>query len=374
MTLHWVIAGGGTGGHVTPALALGEVIRGAGERVRFLGTRRGIETRLVPDAGFELVALDARPVVGRSLIGRARALLSLAGASLAARRELRSFGADLVVAVGGYASVPAALAAWTTRTPVVLVNTDATPGLANRLLARWARRIFVGFESAAAPLRRGPSDQRVRVSGVPLREGLRRQFARSAKSGERARSGGPLHLFVFGGSQGARQINEAMMEAAPHLEPEAILIVHQTGESDRDRVERAYRAAGFDAEVIVFERNMPARYQWADLVLCRAGAISIAELALAGRPAVLVPLTHVGGGEQSANARELERAGGAVVLDSRDLCAQQLIDALRELCGDRSRLERMSAGAASLARPDAAEMIVSDCRALLEGGRGEGAP
>jgi len=381
MSHRWIIAGGGTGGHVTPALALGETLRDAGEPVRFIGTRRGLEQRLVPEAGFELLALDSRPIVGRSIAQRIRAFYALLGATFRAGRSLREFGADLVISVGGYASVPAALAALLTGTPVVLVNTDATPGAANRMLARFARRVFVGFEGGRAAFASSTREERIRVAGVPLRKNLVSEFRdagcrapRPEPSGgpvepRRGEPGappqGPAHLFIFGGSQGARQINDAMIQALPRLDPARIQVVHQTGEADRDRVEAAYAGAAFEAEVIAFERDMPSRYRWADLVLCRAGAISVAELALAGRASLLVPLAHVGGGEQFANARELEQAGAARVLDSRALTADGLVEALEALLCDPSQLRRMGENASKLARPEASHRIIEECRSLL---------
>jgi UDP-N-acetylglucosamine--N-acetylmuramyl-(pentapeptide) pyrophosphoryl-undecaprenol N-acetylglucosamine transferase len=360
----FVISGGGTGGHVTPALALGEALREHGERVLFVGGERGIEKRLVPEAGFELATLDARPLLGRGPLARAAALLALARAALAARNLLKAHGARLVIAVGGYASAPAALAAVLTRTPMVLVNTDAVPGLANRLLARFARRIFVGWPGAAEAFGNGA---RVEVTGVPLRAALRRAFAIGSE-GEKPREDERLHLFAFGGSQGARQINDALLAAIPALDPARVSVVHQTGESDRARVEAAWRAAGFYALVTAFERDMPSRYRWADLVVCRAGAISVAELALAGRASLLLPLAHVGGGEQFANARELERAGAARVLDSKSLSQATFTRELVALLEDPSLLRTMGSHAARLGRPDAAEAIAAACRRLVEGG------
>jgi UDP-N-acetylglucosamine--N-acetylmuramyl-(pentapeptide) pyrophosphoryl-undecaprenol N-acetylglucosamine transferase len=366
MSYRWIIAGGGTGGHVTPALALGEVIREAGERVRFIGTRRGLETRLVPDSGFELLALDARPIVGRGIFEQIRAVFALLGATFRAGRGLREFGADLVISVGGYASVPSVLAAVLRRTPMVLVNTDATPGAANRMLARFARRIFVGFEGARRALAPSVGEDRIRVVGVPLRKSLISEFREPRSEAADAAPTGPAHLFIFGGSQGARQINEVMIEALPKLDPARIQIVHQTGEADRDRVEAAYAETALRAEVIAFERDMPSRYRWADLVLCRAGAISVAELALAGRASLLVPLAHVGGGEQFANAGELERAGAARVLDSRALTVERLVEELEALLRDPSQLRRMGESASKLARPEASDRIIEECRSLLE--------
>lgn len=370
MSYRWIIAGGGTGGHVTPALALGEVLREAGEPVRFIGTRRGLETRLVPDSGFELLALDARPIVGRGLVEQIGALFALLGATFRAARSLREFGADLVISVGGYASVPTVLAALLTRTPMVLINTDATPGAANRMLARFARRIFVGFEGTRSALASLARQERIRVAGVPLRKSLISEFrdarSRAPLRGEAgAAATRPVHLFIFGGSQGARQINEVMLEALSKLDSSRVQIVHQTGDADRDRVEAAYAATALQAEVIAFERDMPSRYRWADLVLCRAGAISVAELALAGRASLLVPLAHVGGGEQFANARELEKTGAARVLDSRALTVERLLEELEALLRDPSQLQRMGENASKLARPEASDRIIEECRSLL---------
>ncbi len=366
----FVISGGGTGGHVTPALALGEALRERGERVLFVGGERGIERRLVPEAGFELATLDARPLLGRGPLARAAALLALARAVLAARRLLKAHAARLVIAVGGYASAPAALAAVLSRKPMVLVNTDAVPGLANRLLARFATRIFVGWPGAAEPFGGGA---RVEVTGVPLRAALRLAFSEGEKPGCKG-PGLParderLHLFAFGGSQGARQINDALLAAIPALDPARVSVVHQTGEGDRARVEAAWCAAGFDALVTAFERDMPSRYRWADLVVCRAGAISVAELALAGRASLLLPLAHVGGGEQFANALELERAGAARVLDSKSLEQATFTRELVALLEEPSRLRTMGQKALLLGRPDAAEAIAAACLRLLEARR-----
>ncbi len=361
--MSFAIAGGGTGGHVTPALALGEVLREAGEAPLFIGSERGIEKRLVPEAGFELVTLDSRPFVGRSAAERVLALVALARATLAARGILRTRGIGLVISVGGYASAPAVLAAASLGVPAVLVNTDAVPGAANRLLARFAKRIFVGFPGAADAF---GQPARVRVSGVPLRRALRDAF--SLQLAPHEAHDGRLHLFLFGGSQGARQINEAMLASAAQLDPARVAVVHQTGEVDRERVASAWRAAGFDAVVTAFERDMPSRYRWADLVVCRAGAISVAELTLAGRAALLIPLAHVGGGEQFANARELERVGGARVLDSRTLTPDSFAKELLALLAEPARLHEMGRRAASLARPDAADQIVAECRQLVGGG------
>lgn len=359
----WVVAGGGTGGHVTPALALGERIAARGDQVLFLGTERGLETKLVPAAGFSLVALASRPLQGRSRAERAAVWLGLPKVTLAARKALRRFGAEIVVSVGGYAAVAPVLAAASLRLPIALVNTDAVPGLANRAAGRLARRVFVGFAAAAPVFERARAPGRVVVSGVPLRRALVDTFttAPPRRTPER-----PLRLLVFGGSQGARQINEAMLAALPDLDLVELEIFHQTGEADRERVAAGYRAAGARAEVVAFEPDMPARYRWADLALCRSGALTVAELTLAGLPALLVPYPHAANDEQRANARELEAAGAARLLPSRQFSAKMLSEELGALLADPPRLRAMGEHASGLARPRAAEDVIEECVRLLD--------
>lgn len=359
----WFIAGGGTGGHVTPALAIGEELRARGHTPIFVGTDRGIETRLVPDGGFELVTLPSRPFVGRGAMDRATALVALAWTTLRASFLLGRRRCRIVVAVGGYASLPAAIAGWILRKPVVLLNPDAEPGLANRLLARIATRVFAAFPGSE---RHFAHPERVVVSGVPLRRKLRDAFARIECDATRTDEG-TRHLFAFGGSLGARQINDALLAAAGRLDKGTLRVVHQTGAQDRERVAAAWAAHGIEARVVAFEDDMPARYAWADLVVCRAGAISVAEVTLAGRPAILVPLAHVGGGEQAANARALERAGGAVVFDGAGFDPDAFAATLAALLEDRDRLAAMARASRSLARPDATRDVVDACESLLAG-------
>lgn len=358
----WVVAGGGTGGHVTPALALGERIVARGDEVLFLGSTRGLETRLVPAAGFRLVTLEAQPFQGRSRTERARVWLGLPRLILTARRALRDFGAEIVVSVGGYAAVAPALAAATLRLPLALVNTDATPGLANRVAGRFAARVFVGFETAARVFARGDVPGRVQVPGIPLRQALLDAFAGAPA---RRMPAPPLRLLIFGGSQGARQLNDAVLAALPQLDLAKVEFFHQTGEADRARVAEGYEAAGARATVSAFEPDMPGRYRWADLALCRAGAMTVAELTLAGLPALLVPYPHAANDEQAANAAALAAAGAARLLPSREFDANMLVRELGALLANPPLLRAMGEHATKLARPRAAEDIVEECATLL---------
>jgi UDP-N-acetylglucosamine--N-acetylmuramyl-(pentapeptide) pyrophosphoryl-undecaprenol N-acetylglucosamine transferase len=326
-----------------------------------MGGRRGLETRLVPQAGFELLALPARPLVGRGVAERLLALPANAAACASAWAALGRLRASLVVSVGGYASVPAVIAAAARRIPLALVEPNAVPGRANRAAARLARACFAGFDETARAL--AASTRRpVVVTGIPLRRALVAAFD---GAGERRVPAPPYRLLVFGGSQGARQINDAMIELAPRLERRELEIFHQTGEADRERVSAAYAGAGLRAEVVAFEPEMPRRYRWADLALCRSGALTVAELAMAGLPALLVPFPHAADDHQRANARALASAGAARVLESRPLVAAELARALHEAFEKPAELAGMGRAAARIARPDAAERIVAECSALL---------
>jgi UDP-N-acetylglucosamine--N-acetylmuramyl-(pentapeptide) pyrophosphoryl-undecaprenol N-acetylglucosamine transferase len=355
----FLLAGGGTGGHVTPALALAEELSAGGDDVLMLGSERGLERRLVPAAGFELIALPSRQFMGKSLWHRAGAALGLLDTTRAAFGVLRRYDPHLVISVGGYAAAPAVLASALRRVPLAVVNPDAIPGRVNRYSARLAARIFAGIEGTqdAYPA----AAERVRCPGVPLRRGLVEDFAVST---ERRRPEPPFRLLVFGGSQGARQLNWGMAEAITELGDLPLEIFHQSGEADRATVEAAYAAAGAKAAVVAFEPDMASRYRWADLALCRAGAITVAELALVGLPALLVPLPGAADDHQSANARALEAVGAARRLDPRTLSAKDLGDALRSLLADPDRLVAMGRAAAGQARPLAASDIAAECRAL----------
>ncbi len=366
MALCWVITGGGTGGHVTMALALGEAITEKGDRVLFIGSDQGLEAQLVPENGFELVTLPSRQVMGRRLLGRAAGALAILRASQLARRQLARVGADFVISVGGYAAMPGVIAAVLRRTPLALLEPNAIPGRVNRLTARFAACVFLGFAAAADRIKtRAPgrdSQERVRCLGIPLRRSLVAAFH---SAGPRRSTDVPSRVLIFGGSQGAHQINEAMIEAIPRLANRPIEIFHQTGEADRERVAAAYRKSSLRAEVVAFEPDMPARYRWADIALCRAGAITVAELALSGLPALLVPYPYAADAHQAANARELELAGAARCLDNQSLDGECVATALLGLLDTPEELAAMSAAAAKLARPDAAARIVHECSDLL---------
>jgi UDP-N-acetylglucosamine--N-acetylmuramyl-(pentapeptide) pyrophosphoryl-undecaprenol N-acetylglucosamine transferase len=356
--VRWAIAGGGTGGHVTMALALAEEIAAAGESVLFVGSERGLEARLVRPAGFELVTLPVRPYAGRGPIAKIAALFAFAAATGSALGLLRRRRIDVVLSVGGYAAAPAAAAAIALRRPLAIIEPNAVPGRTNRGMARFAQRVFTAF-AAAEPAFAGRA--RVETTGAPLRRALLAAFAGAAA---RRAPSPPFRVLVVGGSQGARQLNDAMLEALPKLDTTRVEVFHQTGAADRLRVAEAYERAGVRAEVVDFDPSLPARYQWADVALCRAGALTVAELTMAGLPSLLVPYPYAADDHQRANARALEASGAARLLDPAHFDGKQLASALDALFERPDTLLAMGRRARALARPDAAQRIVAACRSL----------
>lgn len=352
-----VIAGGGTGGHVFPGLALAQALRrrDPAREIGWIGARSGLEATLVPRAGLPLTLLPMGGLLGRGVLQR---LVALAQAGLAYLRCLGRFlrrRPSLAVGVGGYASGPAVLAAATLRVPTLLLEQNAVPGATNRWLSRVARAAAVSFPETQDALA-----CRAVLTGNPVRPEM---------AAVPPREPGPVRrILVFGGSRGARQINRAFAAAAPELARTELAFTHQTGEADRALVEEAYGSAGLRAEVHDFLHDMPERIAEADLVVCRAGATTVAELAAAGRAALYIPFPHATHDHQRANARRMTEAGAAELLDPDALTPETLVSALSRLAADPAAVDRMGRRARSLARPDAAERI-ADLAEELAGGR-----
>jgi UDP-N-acetylglucosamine--N-acetylmuramyl-(pentapeptide) pyrophosphoryl-undecaprenol N-acetylglucosamine transferase len=354
--LRVVIAGGGTGGHLYPGVAVARELlsRRPDARITFAGTAHGIEARVVPREGFELDVIRSAGLKGKSFIDRARGLgllpLGLADAwNIVSRRRPR-----LVMGVGGYSSGPVVLIAAIRGVPTMLLEQNAVPGLTNRLLARVVRAAAVTFDST----RRFFGSKAV-VSGNPVRPEFVAAAGLSHESG--ADDGTPIiRVLVFGGSQGAHALNVAMVEAAARLAAgaAALDVTHQTGERDLEMVRAGYRAAGLPAHVESFFYDMGRQLGQADVVVCRAGATTLAELMAAGKAAILVPLPTATDDHQRKNAEALAASGAAEVLLQRDLTGAALADRILALAADRERRIRLSRAARGLARPDAARVIV----------------
>lgn len=340
-----ILAGGGTGGHVIPALAIANQLKkNYGGELLFIGTARGIENRLVPAAGYPLNLVRVGALKNVSLITRAKTAFDLPRAIWDAGRMLNEFAPDVVIGVGGYASGPAMLAAVVKHIPTLAFEPNVVPGFANRLVARFVSAAAVHFEETAKYFRHA------KVTGVPVRQAF---FEIPTTRG------GTPTLLVFGGSQGAHAINQAMFRCLHVLRQEApgIHIIHQTGERDYNDALAAYRSAGESAEVFKFIEDMPSAFARADLLVCRSGASTVAEITAAGKPAVFVPFPHAADDHQRVNAEALAQAGAAVVVEESKLEGVWLAETIAALLQDAARLKRMSAAARELAHPNAARDI-----------------
>ncbi len=356
-----LIAGGGTGGHLFPGLAVaGELKRLApGLAVTMVGAGRALEERVFARAGFPAESLGARPLAGQGTLGRLKALATLPGTIVAALGLLRRHRAKLVLAVGGYAAFPLGLAAWLQRVPLMVQEQNAAPGLTNRALGRLARVVFTSFPGGE----RHFAARKVRLTGNPVRPELLAHAAGAAAA--RPAPGERCHLLVAGGSQGAHRLNRALLEALPGIAPwrERLFITHQTGPADQAEVERAYRDRGFSARVAAFFDEMGEPYGQAHLVLCRAGAGTLSELCAVGRAAILVPYPHAAGDHQALNARALVEAGAARLVKDAELTGERTAALLNELLADPAGLTAMEERALALSRPLAATAIA---QALLD--------
>lgn len=345
-----LIMAGGTGGHIFPGLAVAEVLRTQGVPVQWLGAEGGMETQIVPRHGLALHALPVRGLRGKGLRARIAAPWMLLRALFGALALVRRLAPRCVLSMGGYAAGPGGLAAWLLGVPLLVHEQNRVPGLTNRILARLARRVLCGFPDAF-PRRPG-----VQVAGNPVRAEIASLPVPKQRFSER---NGPLRLLVLGGSQGAAALNRAVPEALAAV-PARWEVRHQCGGRFLEATRAAYARAGRLADVRAFIDDMAEVYAWADLVICRAGALTIAELTAAGLGALLVPYPHAVDDHQSANAALLVGAGAAECVAETDDLAARLGEALARL-GDRGRLLEMATRARALARPDAAEAVARAC-------------
>ena len=356
MAVRVVIAGGGTGGHLYPGIAVAHELRSRrpDADISFAGTARGIEARVIPREGFELDLLRSSGLKGKSIADRARgaALIPLGLAD--AWRIVSKRRPDLVIGVGGYSSGPVVMVAALRGVPTMLLEQNAVPGLTNRWLGRVVKAAAVTFDSTQAFF-----GSKAFVSGNPVRPEFFATTGPQQESGVDDQTS-VTRVLVFGGSQGAHAINVAMVEAAAQLAAGGshLRLVHQTGERDVEMVRTAYRQAGLQADVEPFLYDMGGQLGSADVIVCRAGATTLAEITAAGRAAILIPLPTATDDHQRRNAEALAAAGAANVLLQKDLTGPLLAQRLLALAGDPQRRRQMASAAKSLARPDAARLIV----------------
>lgn len=346
--LRVLIAGGGTGGHIIPALAVArELTQRHSAEVLFVGTARGLETRLVPEAGFRVHLIEVGPLKNVSLITRLRTFSDLPRSVIECRRLIREFAPQVVFGIGGYASGPGMAAALMLKVPTMAFEPNAMPGLANRLIGRRVQAAAINFPAAAHWF------NNAEVTGIPVRPGF---FTIAAQQGA-------PHLLIFGGSQGARLFNNALPSILPKLldAVPGLTVLHQCGARHAEATQTAFAATGADParwQVSPFLDDMPARFEQASLVMARSGASTVAELAAAGKPSLLIPFAAAADDHQKRNAEEMVKAGAAVMLTEPDLAGpEKLLAELKNLLTDPQRLSCMSASARTQAHPGAAERI-----------------
>jgi UDP-N-acetylglucosamine--N-acetylmuramyl-(pentapeptide) pyrophosphoryl-undecaprenol N-acetylglucosamine transferase len=351
-----MIMAGGTGGHVFPGLAVAEILRARDRPVVWLGTDRGLEATLVPARGIEMERIAIAGVRGRGLIAWLAAPFKVAWSVLQALRILRRRRPGAVLGLGGFVAGPGGVAAWLARKPLVIHEQNAVAGTTNRLLARLASRVFEAFPGSF------PRKSGALAIGNPVRESIV-----AAGESRRHAAARPPRLLVLGGSQGALALNTSVPQALAELpEAERPLVRHQAGRSLEVALD-AYREAGIDAECVAFIDDMAAAYASADIVVARAGALTLSELASAGVGAILVPYPHAVDDHQARNAEHFAAAGAAIVVPQSELTPQRLASELRRLCSDPATLAAMGARCHALAHADAAERLADACIDLAGG-------
>ncbi len=354
-----LIAGGGTGGHLFPGIAVAEEVstRNRDNDVVFVGTDRGLEARVVPKAGYKFETI---PVFGLKGVGPLRflkGLLALPRAFFASWRLLRAYRPDVVLGVGGYSSGPVVMAAWILGIPTAIQEQNALPGFTNKVLGWFVRAVFVSFDEA----RRFFPARKVHMVGNPIRAKLLDNYLRSRLEHPH------FTVLVFGGSLGAKGVNSRMLEALDHLGDlkDELQFTHQTGKADLEAVRQGYAQKGFRADVLEFIDDMSTAYAKAELVICRAGATTVAELTVCKKASILIPFPYATDNHQEVNARALVDAGAALMFRESELDGKKLADAIRALKGDPERLHKMERAAGLLGRPEAARELADVCVELM---------
>lgn len=352
-----VIAGGGTGGHLFPGIAVAEefLARDSKNEVLFIGSRQGIEARTIPGLGYGLELISAAGVKGKGGFSKLKAAAILMYGYSQSRRILKRFRPDMVMGVGGYASFPVVMAAKGMDIPRFIHEQNALPGLSNRILAAVSERVFISVEESAKFF----PEQKTVLTGNPLRRQIIAML-KDVGDGCARDDDGRFRILVFGGSQGAHPLNMALPVAFGVLEGrrDNLAIVHQTGEKDLEDVKALYRQSGLKADVRPFIDDMAAEYRRADLIICRAGATTIAEVTACGKPCLFIPFPHAADDHQRKNAEALLKKGACEMMLEHEMGPERLATVITRLVDDREELGRIAGNAAGLARLDAARMIV----------------
>ena len=357
-----LVMAGGTGGHVFPALAVADELRTRGATVNWLGTARGIENRLVPAANIPLHLIKVEGVRGRGILGLAKAPFLIIYAVLQAINVIRQINPDVVLGFGGFASGPGGLAAKLLGKPLVIHEQNAVAGTTNRLLAKVANKVLAAFPDSFT------QTNIAQIVGNPVREQIKNLKPVQARYAERAQQNAPLQLLIVGGSLGAKAINELLPVALSELPIEQRPSVwHQTGKGHAEATTSLYMQHQVNATVAEFIDDMAAAYAWADVVVCRAGALTVSELMMAGVAAILIPLPSAIDDHQTFNAKNLTEAGAGIALVQKDLTAAKMAALLLTELADRNHLSSMAEKARQLAKPHAAAQVADICEEVARG-------
>ncbi|MFP3872818.1 MAG: undecaprenyldiphospho-muramoylpentapeptide beta-N-acetylglucosaminyltransferase [Thiohalophilus sp.] len=354
-----LIMAGGTGGHVFPALAVARYLQEQGVEIYWLGTRRGLESRVVPQAGFSIRFISVSGLRGKRLSGLLLAPFKLSYALLQAVAIFLRVKPDAVLGMGGFVTGPGGLAAWLLRRPLLIHEQNAIPGLTNRLLGHLALQVMEAFPGSF-------KNRKALHTGNPVRQDI----VELPQPAQRfARHEGAIRILVIGGSLGAQVLNETVPQALSRLpEQMSVTVIHQAGRDKLDSARQAYALAGVEAEIVMFIDDMAGVFGWADLVICRAGALTVFELASAGLASILVPYPYAVDDHQTANARYLQEAGAARVMPAAEFDSERLASVLRELLEQgRERLLDMAQRARQLAMPDATRIVGQRCLEVMHG-------
>ncbi len=364
LSIRIVIAGGGTGGHLFPGIALAHAFRlkDPENRVRFIGTGRPLETTVVSAAGFEHQRLQTEGIKGRGIGRQIMAALKIPMSICRSIGILLRFKPDLTIGVGGYVSGPVVIAAWLLAIKTVICEQNILPGITNRILVHFCARFYASFAETNQYIK----TKKMVVSGNPVRREMIRPL-KNPHEGTGSWDGSPgFTVLILGGSQGAHGLNTAVMDAVARLEIKRdIFFIHQTGEKDMTGVQAAYATHGVAADTRAFISDMAEVYQKADLIVCRAGATTIAEITAMGKPTIFVPYPFAADNHQELNARVLSEQGAARIILERDLSGRRLLEMIHHYYDHPRELKKMASLARNMGRPEAADVIVNDCYRLL---------
>lgn len=354
-----IIAGGGTGGHLFPGIAIAEEFlkRDHIHNILFIGTERGLEKRILGNMGLPLRTLNVEGVKGKGILEALSALLKIPRSLIESCGLIHEFGPDIVIGVGGYSSGPTVLTACFMGIKTAIAEQNALPGITNRILGKFVDRIFLAFPETKKCF----PEKKTIVSGNPIRAGFFTEIHNQKKRDDK------FTLLIFGGSQGAHSINMAVLDALPYLHAikPALKIIHQTGDKDLHTVSECYRSFGVDADVLPFIMDIAEIYRSSNLLICRAGATSIAELTASGKAAILIPFPYATGDHQTKNAEALLHAGACMMIRETELSGKKLAETIVDLYNDPEKIQEIESRSAGLGNPRAAAHIVDACMEII---------